>query len=104
MADYEKLRRKRDAADMVRADIAREERRKREQVDRDKARKDQERRHWEQLAMEKTKQRQKDETAVAEARSQEMLKTLEEKKAREIDAQLQQLAQRQQAQQSGNNP
>ncbi len=94
MADYEKLRRKRDAQDMIRADAAREQRRIQEQRDRDKARKDHERRHWEAMAMEKAKAKQQAEQAHADIKSQQLLKELEEKKQREIDLQLEQMAQR----------
>ncbi len=80
MADYEKLRRKKEAEANARIDQQREERRIKEQQERDRIRKDMERRHWEELAMEKAKQRKLNDVAQAELQAKAAIKEMEDKK------------------------
>jgi len=80
MADYEKLRRKREAQARARIDEERLERRIREEKERQRQRKEIEKRQWTELGLEKQKTKHSEDIADATRRTQELVKALEEKK------------------------
>jgi hypothetical protein len=87
MADYEKLRRKREAEATRRLEAERLERRIKEEKERQKQRKEIEKRLWNELGMEKQKAKHHKDIDDAAGRTAALVKALEEKKRREAENQ-----------------
>lgn len=85
MADYDKLRKKREAEAMARLDKERAERRINEEKERQRLRKEWEKRKWDEMGMAKQKERRSDDVNEATRRTEDLVKKLEEKKRKQQD-------------------
>ena len=83
MTDMEKMRKQREREAMIRAEQEREEFKRREERRRLQRRHDDEVRRWTDMAVKIQKQKRADEIADAEAKRVELLKELDEKRAKE---------------------
>jgi hypothetical protein len=80
MADYEKLRKKREAEAMARLEEERRERRIKEEKQRQERQREFEQRRWDAMGLDKQKRQHEADIADSARKNEELVKALEEKR------------------------